>query len=340
MKIFAMFLTICLCITGCTFDKTQLTVITRDIGFLSDSIGVDDNSLNELAYKGISKAKAELGVEVSINQINERVEYEKNLRKLAEKDLLTVGIGRNMKQEIYKVAMDMKTKNFVIVGEGLDLDNVKSITFKDEEGAFLMGVLAGKYTKTNKIGYIGGKRPEKTQPIETGFALGINMENTNAAAGIINEECIRYTEDYNSEERGYKKAVELITAGCDIIFTDTGKSDLGVFKAAVENNIKVISSEVSCISEFPQYKDVALGSLIKKVDIAIYNACKESVEGNFRSGLNNKVELNLKSGLMDYEINGDIENAFSIDEAIKQYKSKIIMKEIKIPERLISLKNI
>lgn len=342
MKIVSTFLISALIFSGCSYGGLGMKMLEKEesIAFIGEAQGENDKSINELVYRGVNKAKDELKLDITIKSNVSKEKYEKNIRTMAQRNNLTIGIGRSMKDEIKAIANDMRDKNFAIVGGEIDLDNVQSISFKEEETAFLMGILAGHYTSSNKVGYIGGKREEEKQLSETGFAYGLSKINIDASEQIVSEKLIRYTEDYFNEQVGYEKAIELINEGCDIIFTNTGKSNIGVLNAASERNIKVIGNDLDYAVEIPEYSGTVIASVIKNIDLAVYETCKDVKDGTFKSGLNNKRELDLKSGLLGYSLNNSIENKSGIESLLDDYKEKVILKDIKIPTRLLSLKNI
>ena len=134
------------------------------VGMVTDTGGVDDKSFNQSAWEGLTKFGKDNGLDEGTGykylQSTKASEYESNLSKFAESGYnLTYGIGFLLKEDIKKAAKQYPDANFALVDDTLkseNLDNVASILFKEEQGSFLVGVVAAKQTKTNKIGFIGG----------------------------------------------------------------------------------------------------------------------------------------------------------------------------------------
>ena len=321
---------------GCengSLDVGEISISkTPNIGLNADTAGINDFGFNNFAYEGLVKARDEFNVKYAILESKEISEYERNIRNLAKKSSLIFGIGFRMKDSMENVAKNNSNKNFVLIDSTSNLANIKSIMFKNEEGAFLMGVIAGNMTKTNKIGFIGGVEAPIIEEIGTGFAYGIQVVNKDAAKDLINQKNIRYTMDFNDEEKGYMVAKELYNNGVDIIFHAAGKSGLGVFKAAKEEGKYAIGIDEDQGEKLKEYSGCILSSMIKKTDLAVYNSIEEFTKGTFKAGKDNILRLGLKEGAIDIASSTKNIVPSEVLDIVKYYKGLKINGELTIPK--------
>lgn len=272
--------------------KTEIS-----IGLSTDEGGLNDKSFNQSADEGVKKAKKEFGVKYTAVEAQKKEDYEPNLQALVDDGSdLTFAVGYQLADAVTAVSGNNPNSKFAIIDSVVEADNVLSITFKQEEGSFLMGVIAGLTTKTNKVGFIGGKDNEVMQKFETGFAAGVKAVNPEAAAGLISADgknpgtTVKYADSFSDSGKGKELALSLYGAGCDVIYHAAGGVGLGMFQAAKE--LKDSGKEVWAIGvdkdqaiELPEFKHIILSSMMKRVDTATYDATKSVVEGNFKAGV-------------------------------------------------------
>lgn len=326
-----------LMITGGCVAKFQKT-ISREIhiGLIAENF--KDASFGELAKKGVEKAKEDIKITPEyVETKDDKEKIDEGLRKVAEDSEMTVAMGVEMKTAIEKVSRERRDKNFTIVDEKVEEPNVKSVLFRHQEGAFLMGVVAGNETKVNKVGFIGGMNNEIGLQFYNGYAAGIKTVNEGAASGIIDGSNVRFIQSFSDEKKGYEKAIELYDEGCDIIFQVCGKAGFGVFKAAKERGKKVIGVDTDQRVTVPEYKDQIISSMIKSVDKAIFNLCKNVKDGSFKSGIQNIQELGIKEEMIDYAPSTSESVSGKTMEDLKKYKEKIKTEEIKVPKMLFEV---
>ena len=274
------------------------------IGLSTDEGGLNDKSFNQAADTGIKEAVKKYGVEYKPVESAKKEDYESNLEALVSNGSnLTFAIGFQMEQAVKNVAGKHKDKNFAIIDGVADLPNVQSITFKEQEGSFLMGVIAGKMTKTNKVGFIGGKDFATINKFETGFAAGVKAVNPEAAKGLISTDgksagtMVKYADSFGDTNKGYELAKSLYGAGCDVIYHAAGGVGIGMFKATKElkdsgKQVWAIGVDMDQAVTVPEYSSIILSSMIKKVDTATFNATEDVVKGKFQGGKH--IELGLK----------------------------------------------
>lgn len=322
------------------------------VGLTTDEGGVNDKSFNQSADTGLKKAAAEFGIDYKAVESAKKEDYESNMEALVNSgDSLTFGIGFQMATTMKNVSEKYKDKFFAAVDvQQSDLDdknpkapipsNLQLLTFKEQEGSFLMGVIAGKMTKTNKIGFIGGKDFPLITKFEVGFAAGVKAVNPEAAKGLISADGTkpgnldRYVDTFTDTNKGYEAAKALYGEGCDVIYHAAGGVGIGMFKAAKElkdsgKNVWTIGVDLDQAVKVPEYKDVILSSMIKKVDAATYNAAKEVKEGKFQGG--KQVELGLKEGGVDIAPTSSQNTPKEILDLVEKYKKAISEGKITVP---------
>lgn len=308
------------------------------IGMVTDKAGLGDKSFNDLAYEGLKKVEKDSGVKITVLESKQEENYEPNLKKLAKDSDLTFATGFLMKDAVTKISKDMGEKNFAIIDAIVDSSNVKSITFKEEEGSFLMGIIAGKMTKTNKVGFIGGIDGPIIQKFEAGYTAGVKAVNPAAAEGLVGRKTIKYTGSFSNSDKGYELAKVLYDDGCDVIYHASGAAGTGLLKAAKESKKWAIGVDKDQSITAPEYKDVILSSMIKRVDTAVYEASKEVLEGKFKGGKDNVLVLGLKGdgvGMASTTKNNTPKEVISLAD---KYKSAIINGKFKVPAKIEEVK--
>ena len=126
------------------------------VTMVTDTAGLGDQNFNDLAKKGLDRAVEELGVDGKVIESRDAAAYIPNLTQAAEQSQLTVGIGFLLTEAITEVAGQYPDGKFMLIDSVSDAPNVSSVTFKEQEGAFLAGVLAALMTKSNNLGGFGG----------------------------------------------------------------------------------------------------------------------------------------------------------------------------------------
>ncbi|MCA1030133.1 BMP family protein [Bacillus timonensis] len=309
------------------------------VGMVTDTGGVDDKSFNQSAWEGMQKFGAEFGLAEGEGykylQSAQQADYEPNLTKFADAGFdLTYGIGFLLEDPVQKIAEQNPDSNFALVDSLLMdenwnpvwLDNVANITFKEHQGSFLVGVVAAKHSKTGKVGFIGGVDSPLIKKFENGFKAGV--KSVDPSIEIISQ----YAGDFNAPEKGASISATMYQQGADIIYHAAGGTGNGVFTEA--KNRKAKGEDVWVIGvDRDQHEEglpenVTLTSMIKRVDIAVYEVSKLAMEGNFPGG---------KETVFGLEENGvgiapTTENVSKEAlDLVEEYKQKILSGELEVP---------
>lgn len=247
------------------------------VGIVFDKGGLGDRSFNDSAWRGIQRAEAELGIEASKVESKEEKDYETNLAAMADRGMdLVIAVGINQGKALEKVAREYPDTKFAIVDANVEAPNVRSLLFKEEEGSFLVGYLAGLMSQTGKVGFVGGMELDLIKKFEYGFAAGVR--SANPSAEVLDA---KYTGSWDNIDLAKVAANVLFDRGADIVYHAAGRAGLGVIRAAEERGLYAIGVD-------SDQDDVAPGrvltSMIKRVDVAVFETIKAVQAGNFEAG--------------------------------------------------------
>lgn len=247
------------------------------IGMVFDSGGRGDKSFNDSAYAGLSRATEEFGVIEKLVDSQKEADYETNLETLAEQGVdLIVAVGISMGSAVDKVAPKYPDIKFAWVDGTVKSENVRGLLFKEEEGSFLAGYLAGLMTKTGKIGFVGGQQIPLIKKFEAGYIAGALT-----AKSDITVLPAKYTGNWNDADLGKQSAKTLYSQGADIVYHASGGCGRGVFEAAKE--AKMFAIGVDSDQDYMAEGRI-LTSMIKRVDEAVYSTIKDVIDGKFGGG--------------------------------------------------------
>lgn len=293
------------------------------VGVVFDSGGKGDKSFNDSAWRGIERAKTELGIEAKYIESRKESDYETNQTALAEEGCdLVIAVGLNQENALKKVAAANKDVKFAIVDGHVAADNVRMLLFREEEGSFLVGYLAGLMTKTNKIGFVGGMKIPLIEKFEYGFMAGI--KSANPAVEFLPA---KFTDNWDDSQKGKASAKILFDSGADIVYHAAGRAGLGVITAAQDAKKWAIGVD-------SDQDDIAQGSvltsMIKRVDEAVFSSIKDLQAGKFSAG---EIVYDLKAngvGLSELRFTKDIIGAENLKK-LDAVKADIISGTIKVP---------
>jgi basic membrane protein A and related proteins len=302
------------------------------IGMVTDIGGINDNSFNQSAWEGLQRAKKDLNIDAQYTESKSDSDYLPNLNRFARENYdLTWGIGFLMADALSSVAKSVPKAKFAIVDSNLNgkiPSNVAAVTFKENEGSFLMGVIAGAMTKTNKVGFIGGMQNPLIQKFEYGFKAGVKAVNPRVQ--VISN----YVGAFDKPDQGKTFAATMYDSGVDIIFHAAGATGDGVFaEAKSRKNVWVIGVDRD---ESYLAPDQTLSSMVKHVDVAVYNLTKGLTQGNYPGG--KETILGLKEDGVGPAPSSDKHVPKNIMAEVDNYKKKIISGEIKVPSTAAEFK--
>ena len=254
------------------------------IGLVFDVGGRGDKSFNDAAYLGVSRAETELGVNVSYLEPSSTEDREAALRLFAARNLdLVIGVGFIFSSDIDAVARAYPDVRFAGIDyspspEGIP-PNVAALSFREEEGSFLVGAVAGLMTKTHHVGFVGGMTGPLIAKFEAGYFAGVEAA---CPSCVVHSAYAGMTPDaYRDPAKGKALANAQIAAGSDVIYHASGSTGHGVFEAAADAHIKAIGVDADQYDEMP---GVVVTSMIKRADVAVFETIKAVIEGRFKGG--------------------------------------------------------
>jgi basic membrane protein A len=298
---------------------------TPRIGLIFAEGGLGDQSFNDAAYRGLMQAKDELGVEVIYVEPADIAEMEEHQRAYADLDLdLVIVIGFIHQSALVEVSADYPHINFAIVDDVVDNPNVTSLVFEEHEGSFLVGVLAGLMSETNKVGFVGGMEVPLIRKFESGFAQGAKYANPNV------EVLVSYAGSFGDPGRGRELAVSQNERGADIVYHAAGGTGSGVIDAAVANGFYAIGVDSDQDYMAP---GTVLTSMVKRVDKAVFEVIKSVVDGTLEGGVRSFGIQDGGVGTSEFTYTKDLIPQ-SVLDAIEDARAKIISGEIVVTNPL------
>ncbi|KXG84505.1 BMP family lipoprotein [Agrobacterium bohemicum] len=287
--------------------------------------GKFDKSFNEAAATGAEKFKAETGTEYRDFEPTSDTQGEQAIRNFASRGFNpVVAVSFAWTSAMEKVAAEFPDTKFVIIDSVVELPNVRSVVYKEEEGSYLVGLLAGMASKTGKVGFIGGMDIPLIRKFACGYAQGAkaandkievfqNMTGTTGAA-------------WNDPVRGGELTKNQLDQGADVVYAAAGATGLGVLQTVADNKKYSIGVDSNQNHLHP---GSVLTSMVKRVDLAVYNAFKDTKDDKFTAGV---TSLGVKEDGVAYALD-DNNKALITPEmtaAVEKAKADIIAGTVKV----------
>ncbi len=278
------------------------------VGQVTDMGGIDDKSFNATVWKGFQDAENQLGVEGKFLESQQQADYAKNIQQFLSEDLdLIVTVGFLLGVDTAIAAIANPDVNFAIVdyaypdcwpgatpgkdcGTDVELENVLGLTFATDEAAFLAGYLAAGMSKTGKVGTFGGIPIPPVTIFMKGCEAGVKYYNqvhgtsvellgwdTAADDGL-------FTGNFESTDDGRRFAESLMDEGADVILPVAGPVGLGSAAACQERGTMLIGVDTDWYVSAPEFKETYLTSIVKRMDVAVFDAIKQVLDGTFAGG--------------------------------------------------------
>jgi len=254
------------------------------VGFITGASGLGDLSFNDMGYGGIRKAQQEFGFKLIVLEPKGNGEStEQDVLKLVAKADIIILLGVQHTELAKQAAQDNPHKKFVLVEMPVrDMANMSSIMFKQHEGSFLAGAMAGYMTQTGTVGFIGGTKVLPVEAFEQGYREGFLYARPD---GTLRVEYLSAAGDFSgfsNPAKAYGIAMGQYEQGADIVFGVAGLSGNGVIEAARRTGklaIGVDSDQDSLAKGF------VLTSMIKRLDTALYHELQVIMGGHFSPGI-------------------------------------------------------
>jgi basic membrane protein A len=328
-KVFLVFILFtALVLPGCKIGAEDTGGKLR-VGIVFDIGGKDDKSFNAAAWEGVKRAAKDFPIKLRDVEPGEPTSIEPSMRAFAERGYdLIIGVGFAQMPIMEQVAKDYPNIKFAIIDGVIDYPNVASLIFKEHEGSFLVGYIAGRTTKTDKIGFVGGMDIPLIHKFAKGYEEGAKYANPRIQ---VYENFVGINDSaWNNPGRGKELAKAQIERGADIVFQAAGNSGLGVFDAAEETNKFAIGVDANQNWVKPGF---ILTSMLKRLDVAVYNTVKDLVDGKFTGGIHLNGLTNDGVGYAMDENNQPLIPQNIIDD-VEKVKKDIIAGKIKVTDAM------
>jgi basic membrane protein A len=311
-----------LLLSGCGAPVTEAPVTQAPVQTIAPTIpavfvvgevtglgGINDRSFNAMAYAGVERAITELGVEGKYLESEKETDYANNIQQFLDEDTdLIITVGYMLGIDTAAAAKANPDIKFAIVdyaypdcgpgseagrdcGSEAAIANVQGITFQTDEAAFLAGYLAAGMTKTGKVATFGGINQPTISIFMKGFEAGVRYYNQvkGTAVEVRGWDAVANTGtfvgNFESTEDGRAVALSLVEQGVDIIMPVARQVGLGSAAVCKETgSCWIIGVEADMAVFAPEYESVVLTSVVKKVDVAIFDTIRAAVEGTFQGG--------------------------------------------------------
>ena len=297
-----------------------------------DMGGKFDKSFNEAAYNGAERFKKEAGGTYQEFEVTNEAQRTQAMQRLARgagsvpPASIVVCIGFAFGSTLTQVAKEFPNTKFVIVDSVVEAPNVQSIVFREQEGSFLVGMAAAMASKTGKVGFVGGMDIPLIRKFHKGYEEGVqyvkkdaqvfmNMTGTTPAA-------------WNDPTKGGELARSQFERGADVVYAAAGATGLGVLQAAKDAGKLSIGVDSNQNHLHP---GSVLTSMVKRVDVAVYNSFKAAKDGTWKGGV---LSLGLKEDGVGYALDDNNAKLITADMKSKldAAKADIVSGKIKVTD--------
>ena len=304
------------------------------VGLAYDIGGRGDQSFNDAAAAGLEKAKSELGVtanEAEAAAGEPESAKEERLRLLAQNGFNPIiAVGFAYSGATGKVAKEFPDTQFAIIDDaGAVGPNIANLTFAEHEGSFLVGAAAALKSKTGSIGFVGGVDVPLIHKFEAGYTAGAKAVKPDIKVAT---KYLTQPPDFggfNDPAKGKTAAEGMYQGGADVVYQAAGGSGGGVFEAAKAAGAMAIGVDSDqALTAAADVKDVIITSMLKKVDVAVFDFIKSVTEDAFKAG---EIVYDLKKDGVGYSTTGG--KIDDIKAQLEDYKAKIVSGEITVPDK-------
>ncbi|MBJ7312056.1 BMP family protein [Rugamonas sp. CCM 8940] len=307
------------------FVAAQASAADPKLGIVYDAGGKFDKSFNQSAFEGATRFQKETNIKFIEVQASSDTQAEQVLRGLARKNLdLIASIGFAQTQAVQKVAKEFPKVRFVLIDGVAQGANVNSVTFKEEEGSYLVGVAAAMASKSKKLGFIGGIDIPLIRTFACGYTQGAKAAFAKAE---VTQNMVGTTSSaWNDPAKGGELARSQFDRGVDVVFAVAGGSGMGTLQTAKEKGKLAIGVDSNQNGLYP---GSILTSMVKRVDNAVYDSFMQMKAGTWKAGVTAK---GLKEGGVDWALDDNNRKLISpeIEKRVLGARKDIIDGKIKV----------
>jgi len=313
---------------GALFATTHVAM-AQDFqpAIIFDLGGKFDKSFNEAAYNGAERFKEESGVEYLEFEVTNESQRDQALRRMARRGAtIVVAVGFSYATPLETIAAEFPDTQFTIIDSVVDQPNVQSVTFKEHEGSFLVGMAAALKSETGKVGFIGGMDIPLIRNFAHGYEQGVKYVNDGAEVFVNMTGTTPAA--WNDPAKGAELAQSQFDRGADVVYAAAGGTGLGVLQTAADGGKFSIGVDSNQNYLHP---GSVLTSMLKRVDVAVYNAFKGAQDGTWAAGAQS---LGLAEEGVGYALDEHNDSLISGDmkTQLEDARAKIIAGELKVTD--------
>jgi basic membrane protein A len=300
------------------------------VGLVFDVGGRGDKSFNDAAYRGLTTAQRELGVSVEFLEPAGSEDREAAMRLFAARGFdLVIGVGFIFSSDVDRVAHDYPAVRFACIDYAPPPSgapsNVAGLVYRDEEGAYLVGAVAGLTSKSKHAGFVGGMLTPLIRKFEAGYGAGVHAVCPDC---VVHGAYAGATPDaFKDPAKGKALAIAEIAAGADVLFHAAGSTGHGVFEGAHDARVLAIGVDSDQYAEMP---DTVVTSMIKRADVTVVETVRSVVEGRFEGGMR---VFGVADGALDYVHEGPHAAMLpaAVVERVEGIKREIAAGRVRVP---------
>lgn len=327
------------CIGGGGSDDSEAAA---RIGMVYATGGLGDGSFNDQAQTGAVRAQEELSIAYDESQPDSPSDFATLQQQYAQSsdpayDLVCC-IGFLQADSLTENAGEYPDQQFMIVDSVVDADNVGSYVFREHEGSFLVGLLAGRLTTmsfsagagstagdSTNVGFVGGIESDLIKRFEAGYTAGVKYASDDVDVQTA------YVGDFNDPSGGQEAAISMFDSGADIVYHAAGNTGTGVFQAAQEAGKFAIGVDRDQSVTKSSYSDVILASMVKRVDNAVFSAIDDVVNDDFEGGATTALGLEQNGVEAVYGQDLGSELPQDLKDEVSTAREDIIAGDISVP---------
>jgi len=303
------------------------------VGLVFDLGGKDDKSFNTAAWRGLERAKTELGVHVEYIEPSEGNDRATALRSLAAKGLdLVIGVGVIVGPDLEQLAKEFPNVDFAGIDyapgpDSPSLPNLVGLKFREQEGSFLVGAIAALVSRTHTVAFVGGMKIPLIRKFEAGYTAGAH--HVCPTCRVLAVYAGTTPKAFNDAPRGQELGAALYDEGADIIFTAAGKTGDGVFAVARSRGLYAIGVDSD---QYDMAPCCIVTSMLKRVDLAVVDVVRDVVEHRFHGGIHDLGLAEHRVGFVADERNRRL-LPLDVVERVQKLSDEIVAGKIAVPSQ-------
>ncbi len=309
------------------------------VGLVFDVGGRGDKSFNDSAFAGLMRARDELGIAAEYIEPADGSDRESALRIFASRGFdLIIGTGFIFTDDVTLLAEEYPDVPFACVDYALRVDddgnvvpppaNVAALKFREEQGSFLVGAVAGLSSESGRVGFVGGMPVPLIKRFEAGYRAGVTHVCSDCEV-VSNYAGVSHTA-FKDPGKGKELGLAQYRSGADVIYHASGSTGLGVFEAARETGLYAIGVDSDQYHEMPGH---VMTSMVKRVDNALFAIIEDVAADRFEGGIHSFGLAEDGVGYVHDDNNRELLST-SVVESVERIREQIIAGELDVPDEI------